>query len=402
MHASSLENMQKCYQRFLPRTRFLLKPGLRVVDIGGQNVNGSYADIFSDDQFDYLAVDLQAGPGVDVVLDDPYRLPFDSGAVDIVISGQAFEHVEFFWKLFEEMMRVLSPDGLIFLIAPSAGPIHRYPVDCYRFYPDSMAALARYTGATLVDCWLDNRGPWNDLVGVFAHSEAALQAVEVSVSLPSNRYLEQTSVTPLFNHDGAPEVEVVGGRGPYLETLRQVHEQLQPRFYLEIGVRRGSSLELAACPALGIDPEPDLAAEPALHHRLCRKTSDAFFEQDAPSFLAGQKMDLVFIDGMHLFEFALRDFMNAEQYALPGTLIVIDDIYPNHPLQAERRRQSRVWTGDIWKLHDCLKSERPDLVMIAVDTAPSGLLMVAGLNPANRTLLEHYNPLVTKVQGYEH
>jgi hypothetical protein len=34
--------------------------------------------------------------------------------------------------------------------------------------------------------------------------------------------------------------------------------------------------------------------------------------------------------------------------------------------------------------------------MIAVDTAPSGLLMVAGLNPANRTLLERYNPLVRK------
>ncbi len=69
-------------------------------------------------------------------------------------------------------MRVLRPDGLIFLIAPSAGPIHRYPVDCYRFYPDAFSALAKHAGGVLVESWLDERGPWRDLVGVFCRAEA--------------------------------------------------------------------------------------------------------------------------------------------------------------------------------------------------------------------------------------
>ena len=54
------------------------------------------------------------------------------------------EHCEFFWRAFEEVIRVVKDDGFVFLIAPSAGPEHRYPVDCYRFYADAYHALAKY------------------------------------------------------------------------------------------------------------------------------------------------------------------------------------------------------------------------------------------------------------------
>ena len=64
------------------------------------------------------------------------------GHYDALISGQAFEHVKFFWLTWMEMVRTLKPGGFIFLIAPSRGPEHRYPVDCWRFYPDSYRALA--------------------------------------------------------------------------------------------------------------------------------------------------------------------------------------------------------------------------------------------------------------------
>ena len=63
---------------------------------------------------------------------------------------------------------MVKPDGFIILIVPSAAPIHRYPVDCYRFYPDAFVALAKYTGIKVVDIWLDERDPWKDLVGVFS------------------------------------------------------------------------------------------------------------------------------------------------------------------------------------------------------------------------------------------
>ena len=168
MHASSLENMRKCHDRYIAGRLAREGRPLRVLDVGGANINGGYADIFALPDFVYEGADLEARTGVSIVLDDPYMLPLEAGSVDIVISGQMLEHCEFFWRSFDEMVRVLRPGGYIFLIAPSAGPIHNYPVDCYRFYPDSYRALAKHAGCHLIDCWLDERGPWRDLVGVFA------------------------------------------------------------------------------------------------------------------------------------------------------------------------------------------------------------------------------------------
>src|SRR5579859_2561474 len=132
MHASSFENMQKCYSRFVAGGPLGTQEEVRILDVGGADVNGSYRQIFDHPRFAYTAADISDGPGIHVVLDDPYRLPFDDRSMDIVLSGQMLEHCEFFWLSFAEMVRVLRPSGYLFLIAPSAGPEHRYPVDCYR------------------------------------------------------------------------------------------------------------------------------------------------------------------------------------------------------------------------------------------------------------------------------
>src|ERR1700674_3242845 len=172
MHAASMENMWKCYRQYVAGGPLEARAETIVLDVGSADVNGTYREIFRNAPFRYLGVDMAPGPGVDIVLTDPYRIPLTDGSVDIVISGQALEHCEFFWRAFEEMVRVLQPDGLIFLIAPSAGPIHRYPVDCYRFYPDAYRALAKHAGCVLHASWLDERGPWRDLVGVFRRADA--------------------------------------------------------------------------------------------------------------------------------------------------------------------------------------------------------------------------------------
>jgi SAM-dependent methyltransferase len=169
--------MQRCYDFYVAARRVAPGDKLTVVEIGSEEFNGAYRHIFADDRFAYIGCDRAPGPGVDVVLDDPYKLPLPDASADIVLSGQMLEHCEFFWLSFGEMLRVLRPDGYLFLIAPSGGPIHNYPVDCYRFYPDAFRALARYSGCQLLDMWHDDRGPWNDLVGVFRHNGAAAPSV---------------------------------------------------------------------------------------------------------------------------------------------------------------------------------------------------------------------------------
>ena len=94
MHKSSLAHVQGLVHKYLSaRTG----ERLSIIDIGSYDVNGSYKQFFLHAAWKYTGVDLTAGPNVDVVLQSPYRLPFESHSVDVIVSGQAFEHVEFFW-----------------------------------------------------------------------------------------------------------------------------------------------------------------------------------------------------------------------------------------------------------------------------------------------------------------
>ena len=176
MHQSSLQHVDR-----LVRTHLAGRPTLDVIDIGSYDVNGSYKPFFTRRGWRYRGVDLTPGPNVDVVLASPYRLPFASHSVDVVVSGQAFEHVEYFWLTWLEMARVLRPGGLIFLLAPSRGPEHRYPQDCWRFYPDGYRALAKYAALELVEVSTDwephadaDSAPWGDTVGVFRQPPLSL------------------------------------------------------------------------------------------------------------------------------------------------------------------------------------------------------------------------------------
>jgi ubiquinone/menaquinone biosynthesis C-methylase UbiE len=108
------------------------------------------------------------------VLPSPYdwsRLGAET--YDVVISGQAFEHIEFPWVTMTEVARVLKRGGLVCVIAPSAGPLHRCPVDCWRYYPDGVSALARWANLDVISAetnwnpqgeFVDYSAWWKDTV----------------------------------------------------------------------------------------------------------------------------------------------------------------------------------------------------------------------------------------------
>jgi|TARA_B100001540_G_scaffold233642_1_gene207858 SAM-dependent methyltransferase len=115
----------------------------RIVDLGSMNVNGTIKDQI-DFNSDYTGVDLSEGENVDVVLKDPYKLPFENNSIDIVVSISTFEHMEFFWDAFLEILRILKPNGLFLLNVPSNGPFHRHDTDNWRFYPDAGSTLTNW------------------------------------------------------------------------------------------------------------------------------------------------------------------------------------------------------------------------------------------------------------------
>ena len=205
-----------------------------------------------------------------------------------------------------------------------------------------------------------------------------------------------------------------GGTG-YLKLLRRLHALRRPRTYLEIGTATGRTLAIARCASIAIDPQFRLdrdvlegkpggkpGGKPACH--LFEMTSDAFFAAQNPTALFGRPIDLAFIDGMHLFEFALRDFMNIEPHCRPDSLIVLHDCLPvdAHMARRDQRDRSRAadaqypnaWAGDTWKALWILQRYRPDLRIFAFDAPPSGLVVVTGLDPASMLLKQRYEEAV--------
>jgi GT2 family glycosyltransferase/SAM-dependent methyltransferase len=190
-----------------------------IVDVGSQDVNGSLRDV-SPNNAKYIGVDFVSGKNVDIILNDPYKLPFENGSVDVVVCSSVFEHSQFFWVLFLEIMRILKPDGLFYLNVPSNGYIHRYPVDCWRFYPDSALALVAWAvrngfHPALLESFVGEKkslsiehDAWNDFVAIFVKDRKYqdVHKLRVVSSLPeySNAYCDNGFIDPkpsLFTDD---------------------------------------------------------------------------------------------------------------------------------------------------------------------------------------------------------
>jgi len=153
MHKSSLDKMLRFRSDYLDEKK---NEKLLILDLGSLDVNGSYREYFDIFSWTYLGMDMSPGKNVDVVLNDPYYWKdIKSDTVDVLISGQAFEHIEYFWISMLEIARVLKPGGLCCIIAPSGGPEHRYPVDCWRFYPDGFSVMARFARLDVVEVSTD-------------------------------------------------------------------------------------------------------------------------------------------------------------------------------------------------------------------------------------------------------
>jgi len=170
MHTTSYDAMARFVANYLDPFR---RQPLRIMDVGSQDVNGSYRPLFDDPAWRYAGADMVAGKNVDIVLRDVYSWrEIKSASFDVVVSGQTLEHVEYPWMTVMEIARVLKPAGICCLIAPSAGPEHRYPLDCWRWYADGAQALARYADLDVVEAYTfhdetDSSGAanvWHDTV----------------------------------------------------------------------------------------------------------------------------------------------------------------------------------------------------------------------------------------------
>jgi hypothetical protein len=175
------------------------------------------------------------------------------------------------------------------------------------------------------------------------------------------------------------------------QLLLALHEKVRPRTYFEIGIRDGASLVLSQARSIGVDPAFKVDKPIHCDVQLVKSTSDDFFAGGDPlAHFEGVPVDLAFIDGMHLSEFALRDFINTERFMAETGVVVFDDVLPRNSLEAARDRKTVAWAGDVYKTVEILRRRRPDLVLLLVNTAPTGTAVIVGVDPASTVLKQAY------------
>jgi len=147
MHPSALDKAKAFVEAYL---RPYESQPLTILDVGSMSVAQAHAThrpMFDRPGWMYVGADIAAGPNVDIVLDRPYDWHnVRDEDYDVVISSQAFEHIEYPWVTIFEIGRVLKRNGLACLIAPAGGALHRHPYDCWRYFPDGFSALCKTLG----------------------------------------------------------------------------------------------------------------------------------------------------------------------------------------------------------------------------------------------------------------
>ncbi len=152
MHLSALDKARVFRAAYLSG---LGGTALTILDVGSAVVDAtqrSNRDVMQNPAWTLIGLDIEPGPNVDVVVADPYDwTEIATSSVDVVTCSEVFEHAEYVWVTILEISRVLKPNGLAFVTSPSSGPLHRFPIDCWRFYDDGLPALARYARLNILE-----------------------------------------------------------------------------------------------------------------------------------------------------------------------------------------------------------------------------------------------------------
>ena len=221
MHVSSFEKIRAFRDAYLETSP---KETLSVLDVGSMahKEQDTYRPLFAGARYSFTGLDIAAGPNVDLAPRDVFHweeLP--SGSFDVVLSGQACEHNPYFWISLAEVARVLVPGGLAAIVAPGAGAVHRYPFDCWRFYPDAWPAACAYVGLDLLEYAMEDRQPDTRMTG-FAWHDNLMVARAPTFADPATEEAHYARLAAIVaTRTGMPEVGPDARTGPALALYEQ-------------------------------------------------------------------------------------------------------------------------------------------------------------------------------------
>jgi methyltransferase family protein len=174
----------------------------------------------------------------------------------------------------------------------------------------------------------------------------------------------------------------------------------------------GDTLALADCASIAVDPNLEINQDVIGGKSSCllfQMSSDAFFATYDPKILLGNRIDMALIDGLHLFEYVVRDFMNIERHMKRNSVVLLDECIPTDAHICRRKFDDQAfvgqsqhpdwWAGDAWKAVVALKTFRPDLHIHGFNAVPNGLVAITNLDPASDLLAARYFDIVAQYRN---
>jgi hypothetical protein len=287
-----------------------------------------------------------------------------------------------------------------FIIDIESEPHWAFPHSC--LFASTGLRYGIFEGLATDRDWTIHHKPWR------VNIEALIRRI-TAISMTEETTMSQTrkeAATPFWSIP-RPTGEF------YITVLKRFHDVFKPNTYLEIGVNAGATLELASCSSIAIDPDfkiekLELNKKPTCH--FFQTTSDNFFKKHDPSKILGQPIDIAFLDGLHWFEFLLRDFINVEAHCKPNSIIFMHDCIPTdehvgrRDVDSDKFKASSPfpgwWAGDVWKVPAILQKYRPDLRLSAFNASDTGLIAITRLDPTSTLLSKRYWDLVEEYSGH--
>ncbi len=136
----------------------------KIIEVGSYDMNGSLRGLYESwTPSLYTGVDIELGPGVDVVCnaEDIIKI-FDDNSFDIVVSTELLEHVKDWRKVIANFKNICKPNGIILITTRSNGyPFHGAPYDFWRYEIEDIRNI--FKDCIILNTEIDKQAP-----GVFA------------------------------------------------------------------------------------------------------------------------------------------------------------------------------------------------------------------------------------------
>jgi SAM-dependent methyltransferase len=152
--------------------------GKRVIELGSCNVNGSLRPIIEAlKPAEYVGVDIQKGPGVDVICGAENIIEkFGKESFSIIVSTELLEHVRDWRKVISNIKNICKPNGIILITTRSYGfSCHGYPYDFWRYELSDMENI-------FSDCAIEKLEKDRNSPGVFIKIRKPKKFIERDLS----------------------------------------------------------------------------------------------------------------------------------------------------------------------------------------------------------------------------